>query len=518
MLLQTLLFSKEDHVMSNQNTPDMLLRVCCAITSTDPELVIQCAGVLERSMIFRHALALLLTFIITTGLWSSVFSHELPLWAAIACGTLVGLIVYMLDLSMSTSDWDMKGVLAEPATASMAFIGRSIVRLVKIVVRFTIAFVFAMVTGTYVTLFFFNSSLNNYLHDQRQAYNAPIEADYNAASERLHAETIIPVQREHQAAMKNRDASQRHLEQLQAAHQEKADAASNARIEMTREEGGLNRPAGRGPRYEDAKTRFEEASRHVAHILRDIDSEQVRLDEVENRIAAIGARIREANATFEANNAALIVDRNARLMPTSSDFLMKVIALEALMADETSGNAVKLTSLISKILLIVIEMFFFIMMLNDHASTYQARVIARTKIDYHDINKEYVADIERINEKYRSTGGIQQAAGYQEESGSSTDNNGDSTRKPLFDPAPETDRNSVVTGNESSGENHAPDDAPTCKDNRHPVIGGASDERVTTSEALANRNRYWVNPDRPNEIWVRQFHDELQGTAGGQPA
>ncbi|SFQ11349.1 hypothetical protein SAMN05216419_10655 [Nitrosomonas cryotolerans] len=27
--------------MSNQNTPDMLLRVCCAITSTDPELVMQ---------------------------------------------------------------------------------------------------------------------------------------------------------------------------------------------------------------------------------------------------------------------------------------------------------------------------------------------------------------------------------------------------------------------------------------------------------------------------------------------
>ena len=367
MLLQTLLFSKEDHVMSNQNTPDMLLRVCCAITSTDPELVIQCAGVLERSMIFRHALALLLTFIITTGLWSSVFSHELPLWAAIACGTLVGLIVYMLDLSMSTPDWGMKGVLSEPAKTSMSSIGRTFVILVKISARFTVAFAFAMVIGTYVTLVSFNSSLNNYLHDQRQAYNAPIEAGYDAASDRLHAEIIIPVQRERQAAMKDRDASQRHLEQLQAARQEKANAASNARIEMTREERELDRPAEKEPQYEDAKTRFEEASRHVANILRDIDSEQVRLAEVENRIAAIDARIREANTTFEVRNTALIADRDARLLPVSSNFVMKLMALEQLKTDETYGKTITIFSWLIIATITSAEMLLFMTLLDSRS-------------------------------------------------------------------------------------------------------------------------------------------------------
>ncbi|MCB1852851.1 MAG: hypothetical protein KDI83_19110, partial [Gammaproteobacteria bacterium] len=53
---------------------------------------------------------------------------------------------------------------------------------------------------------------------------------------------------------------------------------------------------------------------------------------------------------------------------------------------------------------------------------------------------------------------------------------------------------------------------------RYPVIGGEPGELVTPAEALADGDRYWVNPDRPEEIWDRRHRDQLLDPEYGNAA
>jgi uncharacterized protein DUF4407 len=497
--------------MSNQNTPDVLLRVCCAITGTDPELVMQCAGVLERRRIILHAAGLVASFTITVILWSLVFSLMLPLWGAILGGIIMAVVIYMLDLAISTSDWDQKGILAGPMTFR-----RAPMWLLMRILRFGFALVFAMVTGLFVTLWSFNESVEFHLHKNRLADNAPIESEYRVARELLHAEIVVPVHRAHKAIVEERSKLLKRLDQLQTTLQENENAASHARIEMNRELEGLNRQAGEGPRYKDAKTRFEETGRHIVRVQKDINRDTARLTELDDRVAAIKEEIREANSIFEARNTVLMAERDAKLMPARTDYLKRLTALEQLKDDEIHGRAVTQFALIVKIFLVVLEMIYFsIAIVFGHASVYITRLNLRTRMEDRRAKFEY----EQANRQLEAAFGVMensQTAGYRDQAVRHSSGDDNTDEKPLFDPAPETD--SAVTDNESSGANHAPGDAPTCEDERYLVIGGAPDEFVTKSEALADRNLYWVNPDRPDEIWARQFHDELQRTAGGQSA
>ncbi|MFO8084542.1 MAG: hypothetical protein R6U27_09520 [Desulfobacterales bacterium] len=70
--------------------------------------------------------------------------------------------------------------------------------------------------------------------------------------------------------------------------------ATQARLEMHREETGLDRTAGKGKRYDDAKIRFEEAIHQVARAEQDIEHARLRLGEVETRIGGINARLNDS--------------------------------------------------------------------------------------------------------------------------------------------------------------------------------------------------------------------------------
>ncbi|MGH9892961.1 MAG: hypothetical protein ACREA0_13415, partial [bacterium] len=78
---------------------------------------------------------------------------------------------------------------------------------------------------------------------------------------------------------------------------------------------------------------------------------------------------------------------------------------------------------------------------------------------------------------------------------------------PPFDPTPARQ----TTNNDPPMPDSRPSTREVSEEERYEVIGGAPGERVSTAEALANTDRYWVNQDRPREIWDRRHRDALLG-------
>lgn len=500
--------------MHHSDKPDLLLRVACAITGADAALVSECEGVLERRREIRHAAAFLLTFSVAALLWGAVLSLMLPLWAAILGGMLAGAIIYLLDLSISTADWDLKGILAEPMTASFRAFQRTVARWVKIVIRLALALTLAMVTGTYVTLWLFNETIETHLHAERQAYNAPIEAAYRAAAERLRNDLLAGPLADRKAAADERGDLQQSLRDSQSALVVAEQAAAEARVEMHREESGIGgRAAGRGPRYREAELRLEAANRRVAQAQQDLDRDRARLLEIERRITEGDERVREADRVFQVRATALIQERDAKLRPATSDFLGRFTALQRMKEESLE---VVFVSYATKAVIVIFEMVFFLVFLNAHASTYMVRLIARTRLEAARVDNEFGRALGEINETSRYTDSgtrgdpVTSASPECSAAGAQRRHTAD---EPLFEVAPEP-ADSVSTADPWLGG--AP--APKTATERHPVIGGEPGDFVTTAEALVDPDRYWVNPDRPDEIWSRRHRDGLLDPGYGKAA
>jgi len=150
--------------MREQNRISVPLRFCCAIASADPEVLAKCNQRRQAQNCPACNGAALHIHAWQRVLWSAVFSQMLPIKAAVPGGLFVGLIIYLLDLAIATSDWDLKGVLRERTTFSLRSLRSIIARMVKFGSRLVLALTLAMVTGTYVTLFWFNDTIENFIH------------------------------------------------------------------------------------------------------------------------------------------------------------------------------------------------------------------------------------------------------------------------------------------------------------------------------------------------------------------
>jgi hypothetical protein len=497
--------------MHHSDKPDLLLRIACAITGADASLVAECEGVLERRREIRHAAAFVLTFTVAALFWGAVLSLMLPLWAAILGGILAGAIIYLLDLSISTADWELKGILAEPMTASFRAFTRTLARWVKVAIRVGLALILATVTGTYATLWVFNESVESHLHAERQAYNAPIEAAYRAATERLRTELLAGPIADRKAAVDERGDLQQRLRDSQSALVLAEQAATDARLEMHREETGVGgRAAGRGPKFREAELRFEAANRRLDQAQQNLDGDRARLVEIESRITAIDGRVREADSTFQVRATALAEERDAKLRPAKSDFLMRFQALNQM---KEHSLEVTFVSYATKAVIVIVEMIFFLVFLNAHASTYMVRLIARTRLEAARVDGEFGRALRQINDQYGGASSAPVADPVGPIPPGPSAERLHTAEGPLFEPAPEPADPAAAADPWLAG---AP--APNAATERHPVIGGEPGEVVTTAEALADPDRYWVNPDRPDEIWNRRHRDGLLDPGYGKAA
>ena len=516
---------KGEDTMGDHTRLSLPLRFCCAITSADPEILSQCNNI-DKSRIARHAVALLCTFTMAAVLWSAVFSAMLPLQAAIAGGLFAGLIIYLLDLAIATSDWELKGVLRDRAPFSLESVRSSVVRIVKFGFRIALTLTLAIVTGTYVTLWWFNDTIENFIHQQRLTLNEPIEAEYRAEREKLQGQLIDPLHQDLAIALEQRKSSQTLLDDSQTKLLRFEESVSSTRLEMHREETGLGgRLKGRGPKYDDAKIRLEEAKRHADMARGEVEHARAHLQEIDTRIKAINVRLLKASGVLETRTALLTAERDARLMPERSDFLMEFKALEELKSDPVYGASMTLVARLTKLTIMIFEAIFIIILLNDHASLYTLRLLCKTRLEAQKIDAEYVRERAKIETPEVATNGplTEAAIGVPRDSipehdeprampvatsGPSNGNHGSDERnsfdQPIFD-TPEK----PAEAESNHGEAASADSETEAV--LYPVVGGKPGEQIATAEALADGKRYWVNPESPDEIWDREYYEALQG-------
>ena len=67
--------------MSDPKRLDPMLRMACAVTGADPEILKKCSQ-MDHRCIVSHALAMISTFTMAAILWSFVLSEMLPLWGS----------------------------------------------------------------------------------------------------------------------------------------------------------------------------------------------------------------------------------------------------------------------------------------------------------------------------------------------------------------------------------------------------------------------------------------------------
>lgn len=481
---------------------DWRLRLGCAITHTNIDLVLQCSDRNEYYRILRHARNLLFVFLITFSLWFFSLIGLLPVWGAVAFALTVAISVYQLDLGFLTSDFGRKGILAEPLTFSLRTCGHIFSRLKTFLIRFGISFILALATGTLVMLKLADGQIEEKLHAKRIAHNTPIQAEFEASLDRARQELFTPVLQERATELKARDAALERIRQSSLTVTQFEKEASLARQEMTREETGLNRKGGKGPRYHDAQTRMEEALRHAELNKQEIGLLKADVIRIESRIGTIDARLKDAEKAFSSRAATLIAERDAQIMPERGGIFLQYSTLLELLHDKELGTAIMIFSLLIEALFMILELSFFINMMNDPASAYVTR--ARKIIELEDRRAilEYDSAIQQLEASATQ-------ANHSSEQNLTENINIDGVghTAPLFDPA-----EAEYSREECHDDRTSASPSSRTDDERYVVIGGAPDERVTLTEALADRKRYWVNQDRPEEIWLRDYYNAIHGT------
>ena len=107
--------------------------------------------------------------------------------------------------------------------------------LVKAALRLPFALNFSILMGTFVTLWLFHDSLENQIEKNRQQHNAPIEAEYRTAKERLYTDMLETAQNDHKTVTQERQILINLLHQLRGDLQAHESTASEARIEWNRQ-------------------------------------------------------------------------------------------------------------------------------------------------------------------------------------------------------------------------------------------------------------------------------------------
>ena len=330
---------------------DWRLRLGCAITHSNIDLILECSDRNEYYRIIRHARNMILVFLLTFLLWFYSLNGLLPVWQAAIFALIVAKIVYQLDLGFLTSDFERKGVLAEPLTFSLSTSGRIFSRLKTFLIRFGISIILALLTGTLVMLKLADGQIDEKLHAKRITYNTPILTEFETKLDLARQELFTPVLQERATELKARDAALERIRLSSLTVTQFEKEASQARQEMTREETGLNRKGGKGARYHDERTRMEEALRHTELNKQEIGQLKADVIRIESRIGAIDARLKDAKEAFSSRAATLIAARDAQIMPERGGIFLQYSTLLELLHDKELGTAIMFFSLLIEALL-----------------------------------------------------------------------------------------------------------------------------------------------------------------------
>jgi uncharacterized protein DUF4407 len=367
----------------------------CYITRSDPNLCMK-SNLFDQITIAANAIAILTLAVLSTLAWTVFFASFLPAWQSLPLGFLCALIIVQVEAAMAASDWELAGVLRhKPPSIPYWF---------RITLRLLIAWVLAQVTAVGVTLNLHAGAIQTHLQQQRTRQNAVVETEYAGRRNEISSLLLGSIETELDAAQKARESSEEALRQLQVKKDNAQDSSVAADIEAGRELDGLDRPAGPGDRYKDAKRQRDVSERLITSSTEEIKRLQTSLKRLNRRIKKLleqkkvqGIELQKAEKELEKEKL-----HDPRWVAKYDDPLLRYIALQELKRDPVYGQAVEQFDWLAKIVLIAFElMFLLIKIVFAPSSVYLVRLIAQTKREAAIVLAELEAELSNINSKRR---------------------------------------------------------------------------------------------------------------------
>jgi hypothetical protein len=367
----------------------------CYITRSDPNLCAK-SNLFDQITIAANAIAILTLAVLSTLAWTVFFASFLPAWQALPLGFLCALIIVQVEAAMAASDWELAGVLRTGRPSAAYWF--------RIALRLFIALFLAQATSVGVTLNLFAGAILTHLQQQLTRKNAPVETEYATRRNEIRSRLLGSIEDELGAAQKARADSDKALQQLQVKKDNAQTLSGTAYIEEGREERGLDRPRGKGARYDDAKRHRDVAEGLKKSITKEIKRERASLKLLNSRIEdllkqkkAQAIALHEAEEKLEKEKL-----HDPRWVAKYDDPLLRYIALQELKRDPVYGQAVEQFDWLAKIVLIAFElMFLLIKIVFAPSSVYLVRLIAQTKREAAIVLAELEAELSNINSKRR---------------------------------------------------------------------------------------------------------------------
>ncbi len=363
----------------------------CYISRADPHLCAQ-SNQFDQITIAANAIAILTLAVLSTLAWTVFFQSFLPTWKALPLGVLCALIIVQVEAAMAASDWQLAGVLSTGLPSPVYWF--------RITLRLLIAWLFAQATAVGVTLGLFDGPIQTHLQQQLTAQNAPVETEYATRRNEIRSGIIGSIERELDAAQAARGRIEEALRQLQVKKDNAQTSSDTAYIEEGREERGLDRPRGRGARYDDAKRHRDVAEGLNKSTTAEINRLQDSLKPLNSRIEELLKQKRAQARALQKAEKALEKEKlqDPRWITKRDDPLLRYIALQELKQDAVYGQAVEQFDLLAKIVLVIFELMFLLTkVVFAPSSVYLVRLIAQTKLEAAKVAAELESELSEIH-------------------------------------------------------------------------------------------------------------------------
>jgi hypothetical protein len=368
----------------------------CLLSRADPGLYTE-SNTFDRRTICANAIALLTSGVVAAIAWTVFWASFISIWFALSLGLLIGLIIIQLDSAIGASDWELVGVLRTGKSKASSWF--------KLILRMVIACFLALVTADGVTLVMCSRAINNHMQNKRTIQNAVVEKDYAARKKEIRSEVIGSLEKKLAIAQEERSRTVEKLTGLRLKRREAQKEAGTAYIEAGREEHGLNRPRGKGPRYDDAMRHREVEKRLEASLTEEIKNTQTSIKALDSRMEKLNEQMRSSKKDVTTQWQALDKEktRDSRWVPERDDPLLRYIALQEIKHHPVYGQAVREFDWLSKIFLITFElMFLLIKVVFAPASVYMVRLLARHKQEASEVANKYSDNIYKIRRSHPS--------------------------------------------------------------------------------------------------------------------
>ncbi len=307
-------------------------------------------------------------------LWCfALTSFGVPIIAAAPVSLLVATIIMQLDVRMTSSDNEPRGVLrSRPFNKS--FYGYFAVRL-------AMCTILAAPAAIAVDLAIFRGEALEVMHKDRDTRNKAVYAEYDAKIEEIQRVGLGAVKQTLDGLHDQRAATVRAQQQAQSGVIESQAEARAAKLEVSRQDDGLgDRREGHGVLARDAEMRARLAAEQAKA---NDDRARTLLDnasQLQQQISSAEASYRAQLLRLQPDINRLLTERDGRLIKETTGPLTVFQGLIKLHDDPVRGVGLTFITLVVWALTMALELSFFLRLLFKPASIYDALLTVQRKL------------------------------------------------------------------------------------------------------------------------------------------